>query len=57
MWVPVCCVCYVNNIRRGGLVGYDAGFTHLKSRVQFPALVLREDTILVLQINIVNEII
>ena len=39
--VPICCVCCVANIRRGGLVGYDAGFTHLRSRVQFPALVTR----------------
>ena len=30
----------VKDISRDGLVGYDAGFTHLRSRVQFPVLVL-----------------
>ena len=37
----LCMLCCVGNICRGGLVSYDAGFTHLRSRVQFPALVTR----------------
>ena len=31
----LCMLCYVGNIRRGGLVGYDAGFTHLRLWVDY----------------------